>query len=68
MENCIKPVKAKKYCAMHHQRWRRHGDPNTIKVRKSDPPAVCQWVRCEKPTLCKGYCAKHYYIQRMMKS
>ncbi|MBB3112193.1 hypothetical protein FHS18_004279 [Paenibacillus phyllosphaerae] len=66
VEDCDKPVKAKQYCAMHHQRWLRHGDPAAVKVRRaSDLPAFCQWVNCSRKVLSKGLCAKHYYIKRM---
>ncbi|WP_308637676.1 hypothetical protein [Paenibacillus silvisoli] len=70
MENCIiqeceKPVKAKKMCSMHHQRWRRHGDPVVTKVRQSAEPTPCKWVNCQRTSISKGYCSKHYYIHRM---
>ncbi|QHT59198.1 hypothetical protein GXP70_03915 [Paenibacillus lycopersici] len=70
MGNCIvpacgKPVKAKKMCAMHHQRWLRHGDPAVIKVRQAAEPTACKWVNCGRFSVTKGYCSKHYYIQRL---
>jgi hypothetical protein len=33
IEGCEKPVKARGWCEMHHGRWRRHGDPLTLKTR-----------------------------------
>jgi hypothetical protein len=66
VENCRKPVKAKDMCSMHHQRWRRHGDPTVTKVRKSGEPSTCQWINCERPILSRGFCSKHYYIKRML--
>ncbi|MBO7748096.1 hypothetical protein I8J29_28280 [Paenibacillus sp. MWE-103] len=64
VDACRKPVKAKRMCAMHHQRWRRHGDPGVTKVRRAAEPTPCKWVNCAKPSLSKGYCSKHYYIHR----
>ncbi|NBD27492.1 hypothetical protein [Paenibacillus glycinis] len=65
VEACDKPVKAKKMCSMHHQRWLRHGDPDIIKVRQAAEPTACKWVNCVKPSISKGFCSKHYYIQRL---
>ncbi|MBB3068183.1 hypothetical protein FHS14_001159 [Paenibacillus baekrokdamisoli] len=64
IDGCDKSTKAKGMCSMHHQRWRRHGDPCFIKVRQSGHPISCQWIKCERIAISKGYCAKHYYIQR----
>ena len=27
ISECVKPVRAKDWCAMHYTRWKRHGDP-----------------------------------------
>ncbi|WP_258171092.1 hypothetical protein [Paenibacillus sp. R14(2021)] len=62
---CGKPVKAKKMCSMHHQRWRRHGSPEITKVRQSSGPSDCKWINCGKTSISKGFCSKHYYIHRM---
>lgn len=64
IDTCERPVKAKKMCAMHHQRWLRHGDPAMIKVRQASEPSPCKWIKCDKPSISKGFCSKHYYIQR----
>lgn len=64
---CDKPVKAKKMCAMHHQRWLRHGDPKIIKVRQPAAPTPCNWINCSNASVSKGFCAKHYYVQRMQR-
>ncbi|MBP3966355.1 hypothetical protein [Paenibacillus lignilyticus] len=65
VNECDKPVKAKNMCSMHHQRWRRHGDPVVTKVRQSAEPTLCKWVKCQKSSISKGYCSKHYYIHRV---
>lgn len=66
IENCMKPIKAKDLCAMHHQRLLRHGDPHTVRPRPVKQVSNCKWVNCPKMSITKGYCAKHYYIQRVM--
>ncbi|AZN39418.1 hypothetical protein [Paenibacillus albus] len=65
VDECDKPVKAKQMCSMHHQRWRRHGDPVVTKVRQSAEPTTCKWVNCDRFTVSKGLCSKHYYIYRL---
>ncbi len=67
MENCLKPIKAKGLCAMHHQRMLRHGDPNTVRPRRVKKVIVCNWVNCTNNAVSKGFCAKHYYIHRVLK-
>lgn len=66
IENCIKPLKAKGLCAMHHQRLLRHGDPHIIRPNRMKIKAACKWINCTNMSITKGYCAKHYYIQRVM--
>lgn len=66
IDGCDKPVKAKGLCSMHHQRWRRHGDPLVTKVRQSMYPDKCQWTKCDRPTVSKGFCSRHYYIKRTL--
>lgn len=66
IENCMKPIKAKDLCAMHHQRVLRHGDPHTVRPRREKQGSNCKWVNCSKNALTKGYCSRHYYIQRVM--
>lgn len=66
IENCTKPAKAKGLCAMHHQRYLRHGDPHTVRPRRTKQATSCKWIHCVKEASAKGYCSKHYYIQRVM--
>jgi len=66
IEGCIKTVKAKGLCAMHHQRMLRHGDPNMVRPRRVKKSIECKWVNCDEEAVSKGYCSKHYYIQRVM--
>lgn len=66
IDNCLKPIKAKDLCAMHHQRLLRHGDPHMVRPRRVKQVCMCKWVNCSKTAITKGFCAKHYYIQRVM--
>ena len=49
-EGCLKPKLARGWCAMHYQRWRKHGDP-----KKTERPAYVQaeptgsCLHCGKP-------------------
>jgi len=66
IENCIKPIKAKDLCAMHHQRLLRHGDPYIVRPRRVKQITYCKWIKCTQLSITKGFCAKHYYIQRRL--
>ncbi|WP_127530083.1 hypothetical protein [Paenibacillus kobensis] len=65
INDCTKPVKAKGLCSMHHQRMRRHGNPQTVKTRGAKEPSVCGWANCTRMAVSKGWCTKHYYINRI---
>lgn len=56
--DCGKPVKAKGLCAMHHQRLRRHGDPDYSRP----PKTQCLKAGCGEISMARGYCRKHYYF------
>lgn len=56
---CGKKEKAKGWCAMHHQRYRRNGDPLALKGRVT---IKCQVENCDAPAYRKyGYCYHHTY-------
>jgi len=55
--DCCKPVKAKKLCSMHHQRWIRHGDPEYRRPIQLH----CSKKGCTEKVLARGFCSKHYY-------
>ncbi|OUS77501.1 hypothetical protein B1748_06785 [Paenibacillus sp. MY03] len=65
IENCLKPLKAKGLCSMHHQRLLRHGDPYMVRPRRVRKVTMCNWVNCTNPAITKGLCPKHYYIYRV---
>lgn len=56
IEGCDKPVRARGWCATHHQRWRVHGDPNTVIVRTRKQCAV---DGCDKPAWSRELCSAH---------
>jgi hypothetical protein len=37
IDGCGKPVRARGWCAKHHQRWSRYGDPNVVRLVKVAP-------------------------------
>lgn len=66
IEGCGKPVKknSKKYwCAMHTNRFYRHGDVNITKHVKSG--GICTVDGCYNSASVSGFCYSHYHkIQR----
>ena len=49
--DCVRPAIARGYCAKHWQRWRRHGDPNTVlppSAGPQDPPEFRFWSKVDK--------------------
>jgi hypothetical protein len=55
-EHCPEPVWARGWCAMHYQRWKKHGDPLvTLKPRDRK----CSEPGCPNPHRENGYCLKH---------
>ena len=62
VDGCERPVKARGWCAMHHQRWLKHGDPET-RVKRGRPEKHargCKVDGCEGKHAGKGYCKRHY--------
>lgn len=58
IDGCGRPVRARGWCATHHQRWERHGDPGSgeiwDQVRKR-----CSFDGCGRPATCRGLCDTH---------
>ena len=50
---------AKGYCGKCYKRFRKHGDPNTVRSRwdEYEHPACSE---CGVPAVAQGYCATHY--------
>ena len=46
---CERTARARGWCKMHYDRWRRHGDPGIAgRIRIDGEPAERVWVRIEK--------------------
>lgn len=65
VEDCNKPVKARKLCCKHYKRWSTHGDVNKVLCDKN-PNSVCSILGCGKPTVSKGFCNMHYMRSRSL--
>lgn len=50
------------YCAKHHQRWKRYGDP--LKTKRNRP-VLCSISGCGQPHHCRGWCEVHYARWRL---
>lgn len=62
VEGCDRKHKARGYCAVHYQHWKR-GVPvraGAIKTRDSHPPERCTETECQDPVKAKGLCKMHY--------
>lgn len=60
--SCTKPAEARGWCAMHYNRWQRHGDPLIVNKPgrpKSEVPCTAD-DDCKDPPVAWGMCDKHY--------
>lgn len=66
ISGCEIAAYARGWCNKHYQRWRKHGDPLTLGVRKSrrPPRAACLVDACPTLASVKGYCHMHFHRQR----
>lgn len=64
VNECGKPIKARRLCAMHHNRMRRTGSLETTRM-KNGSIETCLVIGCSKPHKSYGYCDTHskYYQQ-----
>lgn len=46
---------------MHYNRWRKNGDPMTVKQIAKTDVEYCKVDGCKLPFHAKGYCRTHYY-------
>jgi len=63
IDGCDKPHNARGLCAMHYERWRRHGDPEHVERIPVDK-RVCAVDGCDKPYHAQGLCGTHYQSWR----
>jgi len=52
IEGCEKPLRARGWCATHHQRWRLHGDPTICATNRHIPMIDRFWMKVEKGPGC----------------
>ncbi|WP_054029086.1 hypothetical protein [Bacillus sp. FJAT-28004] len=70
IEGCSKAVKAKGWCAMHHQRYLRYGNPYYVRPNKNvyhrrpikpmRSTRLCELNGCDRVHAAKGMCRVHY--------
>lgn len=61
IEGCENPRHARGWCASHHHRWVRYGDPtHPVKTRKRPTSPTCIIDGCDKPHMARGWCSAHY--------
>lgn len=54
VKGCKRPYRAKGYCAVHYQKWRRGELDAKPRYR------TCSEENCRKPTFKNGMCEQHY--------
>ena len=54
---CDEPVRARGWCALHYQRWRRYKDPLWERNWKA---SLCSADGCERTSATRGMCNMHY--------
>ncbi len=54
VEGCKRPYRAKSYCVVHYQKWRR-GEIEGHKARYK----TCSKEGCRKPATLRGLCEEH---------
>lgn len=59
---CERGVFARGWCRAHYMRWRRYGDPLTVKNR---PGKRCEIDGCDRPHYAHGWCHAHYRRKRL---
>lgn len=62
VENCKRPYRAKGYCTVHYQKWRRG------EMDKKPRYKTCYEENCRAAIFKLGYCEKHYEAWRASKS
>lgn len=62
VEGCENPIRTRKMCNLHYERWRRHGDALYCKLHDNRGP--CSVVGCTNKALALTLCCRHYYQRR----
>lgn len=66
VDGCVAPVRTRKMCNMHYQRWWKHGDVNYVMPYLANRVPrkrgrVCSVEGCGGSHVAFGYCATHAY-------
>ncbi len=62
---CERPVKARRWCRAHYDRWLRTGDTGPGAIRTRQPrDFICTVTGCSQPHHAVGLCNTHYMRQR----
>jgi hypothetical protein len=56
---CNRPHYARRWCRKHYERWRRTGDPHTVRKRGPQPSRPSCKI-CDQPHHAHGRCMTHY--------
>lgn len=64
VESCERKHYGRGFCALHHQRWWKHGDPLKLLRGGRPPGGVCEVNGCEKPQVGRGFCDTHYQANK----
>ena len=59
VDGCDRSHKAKGFCSMHYNRYRRNGDPLYV-LKDYNNTGICSISGCFAKYEAKGYCKKHY--------
>jgi HNH endonuclease len=62
VDGCTKTVKALSWCAMHYDRWYKHGDLDAVHSRWHSRPhrSDCSIPGCDRAHDARGFCSTHY--------
>ena len=58
IEGCSKPAVSRGWCEKHYSRWKRHGDPNVVKLSREKH--LCSVEGCERDARSLGLCRAHW--------
>ncbi len=60
IEGCKRPVRAKGYCRVHYNKWRR-GEYGKARYK------ICRVEECTRPRFQKAFCEEHFKSEFLKK-
>lgn len=60
VEGCDRPRRARGWCYLHWERWKRRGDPGCAEPLRMRNPEVCIEADCDAKPVARGWCKDHY--------